>query len=390
MWHIFVRFLSLGLVSFGGPAAHIGYFRQTFVGDLQWLDDKHYASLVALSQFMPGPGSSQVGFAIGYHRGGLLGGLAAFVGFTLPSFCLLFLLAVTSAQWLDNGVFLGAIYGLKLLAVVVVADAVWIMFNQFCRKRLAKILMLTSSVLLILHGSLLSQMLILLVAALVGVKYLSPIDASDVFSEAEAETKPIRLGYVWLAVFAILFIASLALIKMDAHLGQVFGQFFQAGSLVFGGGHVVLPLLETLVGDAMTSDRFITGYALAQAVPGPMFALAAFLGAELWSQSPLVGALVATIAIFLPGFLLMLVALKTWAALSARPKVVGALAGINACVVGFLVAALYMPVFTSAVKVPLDMALVLLGFGCLKLFKPNILFLVVIFASAGVLVKLLA
>ncbi|MBL4816833.1 MAG: chromate efflux transporter, partial [Shewanella sp.] len=341
MWHIFVRFLSLGLVSFGGPAAHIGYFRQTFVSDLKWLDDKHYASLVALSQFMPGPGSSQVGFAIGYHRGGLLGGIAAFIGFTLPSFCLLFLLSVTSAQWLDNDLFLGVIYGLKLLAVVVVADAVWIMFNQFCRKHVAKILMLTSSVLLILYGSLLAQVLVLLVAALVGVKYLSPYDASDELTVAE--TKPISLGYAWLAVFALLFIASLALIKMDGHLGQVFGQFFQAGSLVFGGGHVVLPLLETIVGDAMTSDRFITGYALAQAVPGPMFALAAFLGAELWSQSPLVGAIVATLAIFLPGFLLMLVALKTWAALSARPKVVGALAGINAVVVGFLVSALYMP-----------------------------------------------
>ncbi|AQS39999.1 chromate transporter, chromate ion transporter family [Shewanella psychrophila] len=387
MWQIFVRFLSLGLVSFGGPAAHIGYFRQTFVSDLKWLDDKHYASLVALSQFMPGPGSSQVGFAIGYHRGGLLGGLAAFVGFTLPSFCLLFLLAVTSAQWLDNSLFLGAIYGLKLLAVVVVADAVWIMFNQFCRKQVAKILMLISCVLLILHGSLMSQMLILLVAALVGVKYLSPDDVNDELPLAT--TRPITLGYGWLAAFAILFITSLGLIKMDAELGQVFGQFFQAGSLVFGGGHVVLPLLETIVGEAMTSDRFITGYALAQAVPGPMFALAAFLGAELWSQSPFVGALVATLAIFLPGFLLMLVALKSWAALSARPKVVGGLAGINACVVGFLVSALYMPVFTSAVKVPLDMALVLLGFGCLKLFKPNILFLVLSFASAGVLVKLL-
>ncbi|MBE7216657.1 chromate efflux transporter [Shewanella benthica] len=385
MWHIFVRFLSLGLVSFGGPAAHIGYFRQTFVSDLKWLDDKHYASLVALSQFMPGPGSSQVGFAIGYHRGGLLGGIAAFIGFTLPSFCLLFLLSVTSAQWLDNDWFLGVIYGLKLLAVVVVADAVWIMFNQFCRKHLAKILMLTSSVLLILYGSLLAQVLVLLVAALVGVKYLSPCDASDELTLVE--TKPITLGYAWLAVFALLFIASLALIKMDAHLGQVFGQFFQAGSLVFGGGHVVLPLLETIVGDAMTSDRFITGYALAQAVPGPMFALAAFLGAELWSQSPLVGAIVATLAIFLPGFLLMLVALKTWAALSARPKVVGALAGINAVVVGFLISALYMPVFTSAVKVPLDMALVLLGFGWLKLFKPNILFLVVGFSAVGLLVS---
>lgn len=388
MWQIFVRFLSLGLVSFGGPAAHIGYFRQTFVSDLKWLDDKHYASLVALSQFMPGPGSSQVGFAIGYHKGGLPGGVAAFIGFTLPSFILLFALAVTSAQWLESSLFQGVIHGLKLLAVVVVADAVWIMFNQFCRAHVAKLLMLLSCTVLIVYASLLSQVLLLVVAAAIGVKYLAPAKP-ELANSFDDSCQTISLGYGWLVLFIGLLVASLAMIAFDSQLGQLFGQFYQAGSLVFGGGHVVLPLLETIVGDAMSGDRFLTGYALAQAVPGPMFALAAFLGAELWTQSPLLGALVATLAIFLPGFILMLVALKTWSSLSTRPNIAGALAGINACVVGFLISVLYMPVFTSAVKVPLDMALVLLGFGCLKLFKPNILFLVLSFASAGVSVKLL-
>ncbi|QFU21420.1 chromate efflux transporter [Shewanella eurypsychrophilus] len=388
MWQIFVRFLSLGLVSFGGPAAHIGYFRQAFVSDLKWLDDKHYASLVALSQLMPGPGSSQVGFAIGYHKGGLLGGVAAFIGFTLPSFILLFVLAVTSAQWLDSSLFQGAIHGFKLLAVVVVADAVWIMFNQFCRAHVAKLLMLVSCTVLIVYASLLSQVLLLVVAAATGVKYLAPAKAELDYS-VDDSSQDISLGYGWLALFIGLFAASLAMIAFDSQLGHLFGQFYQAGSLVFGGGHVVLPLLETIVGDAMSGDRFLTGYALAQAVPGPMFALAAFLGAELWTQSPLLGALVATLAIFLPGFILMLVALKTWSSLSARPNISGALAGINACVVGFLISALYMPVFTSAVIAPLDMALVIAGFGGLKLFKPNILFLVLSFVSAGILVKLL-
>lgn len=387
MWQIFVRFLSLGLVSFGGPAAHIGYFRQAFVSDLKWLDDKHYASLVALSQFMPGPGSSQVGFAIGYHKGGLLGGIAAFIGFTLPSFILLFVLAVTSAQWLESSLFQGAIHGLKLLAVVVVADAVWIMFNQFCRAHVAKLLMLLSCTVLIVYASLLSQVLLLVVAAATGVKYLAPAKP-ELAHSVDDSCHTISLGYGWLVLFIGLLAASLAMIAFDSQLGQLFGQFYQAGSLVFGGGHVVLPLLETIVGDAMSGDRFLTGYALAQAVPGPMFALAAFLGAELWTQSPLLGALVATLAIFLPGFILMLVALKTWSSLSARPNIAGALAGVNACVVGFLISVLYMPVFTSAVIEPLDMALVIAGFGCLKLFKPNILFLVVGFASVGILVKL--
>jgi chromate transporter len=377
MWQIFSRFLALGLISFGGPAAHIGYFRKAFVDDLQWLDGKQYSSFVALSQFMPGPGSSQVGFAIGYHRGGLLGGLAAFLGFTLPSFLLMFLFAVTSAQWLELTAVEGAIHGLKLLAVVVVADATLSMFTQFCQRRTAKILMAATAVTIILMPSLLIQIAVLIVAAIVGVMLMTRGDSIT------PDTPAIELDYGWLALFIIGIAASLYLINQPDSLGQIFAQFFQVGSLVFGGGHVVLPLLETSVGEYITPDRFLTGYALAQAIPGPMFTLATFLGADLWLESPILGAIVATLAIFIPGFLLMLVGLKSWHSISQRPSIAGAIAGVNAAVVGLLLAALYQPVFTSVVIMPLDMALVIVGFSLLKVFKLGLVWLVLGFAAMG-------
>jgi len=383
MWEIFSRFLALGLISFGGPAAHIGYFRKTFVDDLQWLDSKQYSSFVALSQFMPGPGSSQIGFAIGYHRGGLRGSVAAFLGFTLPSFLLMFLLAVTSAQWLALPTVAGAIHGLKLLAVVVVADATLSMFNQFCQRKTAKILMAATAVVILLMPSLLMQIVVLVVAAIVGVMVMTRGESITPDSPA------IELDYRWLALFIIGLAASLYLIHQPDSLGQIFAQFFQVGSLVFGGGHVVLPLLEASVGEYITPDRFLTGYALAQAIPGPMFTLATFLGADLWLESPILGAIVATLAIFLPGFLLMLVGLKSWHSISQRPAIAGALAGVNAAVVGLLLAALYQPVFTSAVMMPLDMALVIIGFSVLKIFKPSLVGLVIGFAFVGSALSLL-
>lgn len=383
MWQIFSRFLALGLISFGGPAAHIGYFRKAFVDDLQWLDGKQYASFVALSQFMPGPGSSQVGFAIGYHKGGLLGGLAAFLGFTLPSFLLLFLFAVTSAQWLENSAVQGIIHGLKLLAVVVVADATLSMFNQFCQRKTAKVLMAVTAVVIVVMPSMLTQIAVLIFAAIAGVILLTRGE------NITPETPPISLDYRWLAIFIFGLMGSLYLIGHDDSLGQIFAQFYQVGSLVFGGGHVVLPLLEASVGDYITPDRFLTGYALAQAIPGPMFTLATFLGADLWLESPILGAIVATLAIFLPGFLLMLVGLKSWHTISQRPHIAGALAGVNAAVVGLLLAALYQPVFTSAVIMPLDMAMVIVGFSVLKIFKPSIVWLVLGFAVIGAALTLL-
>ncbi|UCX05991.1 chromate efflux transporter [Shewanella glacialimarina] len=383
MWQIFSRFLALGLISFGGPAAHIGYFRKTFVQDLNWLDDKQYASFVALSQFMPGPGSSQVGFAIGYHKGGFPGAFAAFLGFTLPSFLLLFLFAISTASWLQLDMVAGAIHGLKLLAVVVVADATLGMFKQFCQRKTAQCLMVSTVACILLFPALLTQIVVLTVAAIIGALVLTRGENTS------PDIPEIKLNLLWLAIFVLGLIASYFLASQPDSLGQIFGQFYQVGSLVFGGGHVVLPLLEANVGDLVTQDRFLTGYALAQAVPGPMFTIATFLGADIWQESPILGALVATIAIFIPGFLLMLVALNSWGAISQRPAIAGGLAGVNAAVVGLLFAALYQPVFSSGVVSSLDMALVVIGFGVLKIFKLSIVLLVASFAAVGALLSLL-
>jgi chromate transporter len=381
MWTIFLRFISLGLVSFGGPAAHIGYFRQTFVHELGWLDENRYASLVALSQFLPGPGSSQVGFAIGYHRGGLAGAVAAFLGFTLPSFLLMYFLAVTSAQWFDNELFRGAVHGLKLMAVVIVADAVVGMYRQFCQRRAAKVLMLLGAVGLLVWPSMLLQLCLLLASALLGVRFFRPPQLAD-------HPSPLRLNLYWLFGFVVLLLLSLFGSGFGG-LAQLGADFYRVGSLVFGGGHVVLPLLQASVGDSLSPERFLTGYALAQAVPGPMFTLATFLGAELWLENPPLGAAVATLAIFLPGFLLMLVVLHSWQAICERPRIASALAGINACVVGLLLAALFQPVFVSAVTSPIDMALVLLGFGAIKLLRLPVLWLVLGYVGVGMVATLL-
>lgn len=383
MLQIFLRFLTLGLMSFGGPAAHIGYFRQTFVNELAWLDDKRYASLVALSQFMPGPGSSQVGFAIGYHRGGLFGAIAAFAGFTLPSFVLMYLLAVTTAAWLSNEYMQGIVHGLKLLAVVVVADAVLAMFKQFCQRQTARLLMLGSAAAILILPFLWTQIALLLLAAILGMSFLSATESES------SKNEPIRLNYLSLGLFLVLFMTSFFSLHLGGEAG-LFGEFFRVGSLVFGGGHVVLPLLETAVSDTMSGDRFLTGYAFAQAVPGPMFTFATFLGAEMMLENPFLGAVIATIAIFLPGFLLMLVGLRSWHAIAARSKIAGMLSGVNACVVGLLAAALYQPVFTQGVLSAVDMAVVLLGFGALKLFKPQMLLLVLGFSLCGIGLILLA
>ncbi|EKT4487272.1 MULTISPECIES: chromate efflux transporter [Shewanella] len=380
MWQIFVRFFSLGLVSFGGPAAHIGYFRKTFVEELGWLDDKDYASLVALSQFLPGPGSSQVGFAIGYRRGALPGAILAFIGFTLPSFLLMFLLAVSSYQYLSSDLFQGVIAGLKLLAVVVVADAAWGMFKQFCRNRTTQVLALLSTVILLLWPGNLTQLLLLFAGAIVGFFWLN--------RDAPAPAKPGSMQLNWSALLIFLFLLLLTGPLLAHPLAELFKQFYQTGSMVFGGGHVVLPLLESQLANSIDHDRFLTGYALAQAVPGPMFSLAAYLGAELWPQNALVGALVATLAIFLPGFLLLLAVIRGWQGIAERPKMAAMVMGINATVVGLLVSALYQPVFTSAVTRPIDIAMVLTGFMLLKLWRLPLVFLVFGFAAMGAVLTL--
>ena len=300
MFTIFKTFFWLGWISFGGPAAHIGYFRQTFVEKLKWLSDSDYAQIVALSQFLPGPGSSQVGFALGYKRGGLLGACTAFIGFTLPSVLIMVLLAVVSSHVTETGAFQSIVHGLKLLAVVVVADAAWGMYKNFCKNTLATTLCVVTAIALLTMPSIATQMVVLIIAALIGAKYLK--------GETPAEPKPFKPSFAPLAIFAVLIIGLPFVAHFTPMLG-LFNDFFQAGSLVFGGGHVVLPLLQNIVGDQLSQDAFLTGYAAAQAVPGPMFTFATYIGYELQPNAPIVGALVATIAVFVPGFLLLLLSL---------------------------------------------------------------------------------
>ncbi|TQP71339.1 chromate efflux transporter [Vibrio cholerae] len=360
MLTIFKTFFALGWVSFGGPAAHIGYFRHTFVEKLGWLSEQEYAQFVALSQFLPGPGSSQVGFAIGYHRGGLAGAWAAFLGFTLPSVLIMLLLAGLSSHLLDTPLFEQVIHGLKLLAIIVVADACLTMYRNFCQQRLTAGLCVLAAVAITLAPGLLTQFAVLLLAALVGQARLAPQPSSSL--------EVFHPSWLSLLLFVSLLL-GLPLLAASSPLVELFGHFFQVGSLVFGGGHVVLPLLQNALGDSLATDQFLTGYAAAQAVPGPMFTLATYLGYVLTPEMPVVGALIATLAVFLPGFLLLLCVLKNWSALAQRPKVAGAMQGVNACVVGLLLAALYQPVWSSTVHAPLDWAVLLIGFFLFKVLR---------------------
>lgn len=388
---IFKQFFLLGWISFGGPAAHIGYFRTTFVDKLNWLNDKDYAQLVALSQFLPGPGSSQVGFAVGYQRGGLAGAIAAFCGFTLPSVLLMLALAILSSSVIDSTLFQGVIHGLKLLAVVVVADATLSMAGNFCRTKLTSAITVATAAVLLLIPGLWSQTAVLILAALSGFIWLKPKpDTLTLTTENADPSKQIpvsasaHLAQMPLVLFAVL-LFGLPLLAQFSLAVRVFSDFYQAGSLVFGGGHVVLPLLQNIVGEQLSNDSFMTGYAAAQAVPGPMFTLATFLGYQLLPDSPILGALIATAGIFLPGFLLLLGVLKNWQLLAENPTVSGAINGVNAAVVGLLLSALYQPVFISAVHNTTDFALVICGFFLLRILKLPIMGLVGLAIIGGVL-----
>ena len=360
-----MQFLWLGCVSFGGPAAHIGYFQRTFVQRLGWLTQAEFARLLALCQLLPGPASSQLGFAIGRHRAGLGGALSAFVGFTLPSFLLLLAAAIGIGQlgsnlWLD-----AALHGLKLLALIVVADAVFTMSRQFCATGMTQGIMVVTAAALWWQPGLLTQLLMLAGAALICAR--SQRGAGSVPASAElpsaASSQP---HWPTLLLFGILFIG---LPLLGSPIGQLVADFYRAGSLVFGGGHVVLPLLQESVGHTLNEQQFLTGYSLAQLVPGPMFTLATYLGAQLQPEMPMLGALLATLALFAPGFLLLWAVGPCWQQWLARPRLAGAVTGINAAVVGLLLAALYQPVWQSAVLAPTDLALAAIGFYLLRVLK---------------------
>ncbi|CAM3965640.1 chromate efflux transporter [Vibrio neonatus] len=384
MLSIFKIFFALGWVSFGGPAAHIGYFRKTFVEQKQWLTDAEYAQLVALSQFLPGPGSSQVGFALGYKKGGISGAFAAFLGFTLPSILLMIGLALLSSSLLETSVFIAIMHALKLLAVVVVADAIVGMYKNFCQSKRAITLCLFVAVSMLLFSGIMAQVVTLLVCAALGSLWFK----EQPLESATARLDTGKLSIMPLVVFATVLIVG-PFVASQTSILQMFHDFFYAGSLVFGGGHVVLPLLQNVAGEQLTTDTFLTGYAAAQAVPGPMFTFATYLGYELLPQQPILGAVVATAAVFLPGFLLILTVINNWQSLASIPSVTAALKGVNAGVVGLLIAALYQPIFVSAVVGAQDFAIVLIGYFLLKQLKLPIVALVASFIGYGVLLSLL-
>lgn len=363
---VFRAFLGLGLTSFGGPVAHLGYFREAFVTRRRWLDDAAYADIVALCQFLPGPASSQTGFVIGYLRAGLPGALAAWVAFTLPSALFLALCALTAGSF-DNAFGAALIHALKLVAVAIVAQAVWSMAKTLTPDRTrAAIGLAALAAGLALPGSL-GQVLAIAGGGVLGLLLCRP--AAD---EAAAPL-PVRLpraaGLACLALFALLLVAPPLVASSGGWPAlSLFDAFYRAGALVFGGGHVVLPLLETAFVSAgrMTADLFLAGYGLAQIVPGPLFTFAAYLGAATdgWA-----GAALGTVAIFLPGFLLLLGVLPFWSALRHGRGARAALQGVNAAVVGLLGAALYDPVWTSAVRTSGDFAIAATGFVLLVKWK---------------------
>lgn len=357
--------IRLGLTSFGGPIAHLGYFRHEYVERRRWLDETSYADLVALCQFLPGPASSQLGIAIGTRRAGMLGGLAAWLGFTLPSAIALVLFGL-----LTQGVDLataGWIHGLKLAAVAVVAQAVYAMARtltpDWSRRGVAVLAAATA----LLWTTPFSQVAIIAAGALIGRFLLTPPVARP--TGPEPSPIPRRIGVLALGLFAGLLI-GLPLLRpvADSQGLALFDAFYRAGALVFGGGHVVLPLLHATVVDSgwVSNDGFLAGYGAAQAVPGPLFTFAAYLGTvSTVVPNGVAGAGIALVAIFLPSFLLIFGAMPFWDRLRGSAGFRRALSGTNAAVVGILVAAFVTPVWTSAVSGPVDIAIAAAGIGLL-------------------------
>ncbi len=373
-----ICFLRLGLTSFGGPIAHLGYFHREFVTKRHWISEAQYGQLLALCQFLPGPSSSQLGFALGLIRAGWLGALAACVAFTLPSTLLLLLFAFTADHL--SGVYGEAtLHGLKLVAVAVVADGVRRMAKQLTPDASRMLIAASAAVLVIATQWPFMQLAVIAAGGILGLRLCrrAPRTAGAYFALNYGP----RLARWLLMLFGALLVIALLIsaIDIDATLIKVSAAFYEAGALVFGGGHVVLPLLQqTVVEPGWVSEHeFLAGYGAAQAIPGPMFSLAAFLGARLdGGAGGLLGATVCLVAILLPGLLLIAGSLPWWRSISSHPHAAPALAGINAAVVGLLIAALYQPVWTSAVHSVWDFAVALIGFLLLAATRISTLWIV--------------
>ena len=381
---MFRVFLKLGLTSFGGPVAHLGYFRDELVVRRKWIDEAGYADLVALCQFLPGPASSQVGFSLGTLRGnGLLGGLAAWLAFTMPSAALLLAFALGAAV-LTGPTAEGFLHGLKLVAVAVVAQAIWGMSRSLTPDRTRAGIALAAVAIVVFVGGSLGQLGALALGAVAGARLcrgeVSALPGSLKFPVSRAS------GAVALVLFAALLPLSLATSDASPQAAALFAAFYRSGALVFGGGHVVLPLLqaEVVTPGWATNESFLAGYGLAQAVPGPLFTFAAYLGAVVGpAPNGLAGAAIALIAVFLPGLLLVYGTLPFWDALRMRPTAQALMRGANAAVVGILGAALYSPVWTSAILTARDFVLALSGFLLLTVWNAQPWIVVLLLGVGG-------
>lgn len=386
---IFLAFLRLGLTAFGGPIAHLGYFRQEFVLRRAWIDEPGYADLLALCQFLPGPASSQLGFALGMRRsGGILGGLAAWAGFTLPS-ALLLLVCALAAGRMQGPLGQALLHGLQLVAVAVVAQAVWGMTRSLAPDRARAGIALAGLCLVLLVPQSLVQLGVIALGALAGLALCR--QASVTIQGHVASPISRRAAATALLLFLLLFLVPGG--GFWGGLGH-FSAFYRAGAFVFGGGHVVLPLLQArlVTPGFLGAHDFLAGYGLAQAVPGPLFTIAAYLGAAMAvaSHAPaalvLVAAGIALAGIFLPGLLLLVGVLPYWDRLRLRPSAQAAMRGANAAVLGLLGAALYTPVWTSAVRGPADVAVAATGFLLLTVWKAppwSVVLLLAILGTAG-------
>jgi chromate transporter len=382
-------FLRLGVTCFGGPIAHIGYFRDEFVVRRRWIDEQSYADLVGLCQFLPGPASSQVGFSIGLTRAGYRGGLAAWTGFTLPSAIALVLFAYGAGE-LGGPIGIGLLHGLKLVAVAIVAQAVWGMARTLCPDRERASIAVAAALIILFSGSSVSQIAAILLGGVAGLWLCraGPPTTTGHLTVPVSRT----VGLAALFVFFLL-LAGLPVLRGLVHAQAIdlFGAFYRSGALVFGGGHVVLPLLrEAFVTPGWVSDdAFLAGYGAAQAVPGPLFTFAAYLGAIV-SPSPhgLIGAGLGLIGIFLPGLLILIGTLPFWETFRRRAGAQAVMRGVNAAVVGLLGAALYNPVWTSSVKTPADFGIALVGFVLLTAWRAPPLVVVIVSALGGIALEL--
>lgn len=386
---VFTAFLLLGLSSFGGPIAHLGYFRSEFVARRKWLDEQAYADLVALCQFLPGPASSQVGFALGLLRAGPWGAAAAWLAFTLPSAVVLVLFAFGAAV-MEGPLGSGIIHGLKVAAVAIVAHAVWGMARNLCPDRVRATIALVAVLIVVLLSGPLGQVGAIMIGALAGMWWCRARQEGD----ASRLHLPISrsVGGIALALFVTLLVGLPLLVWAGGGQAlEVIDAFYRAGALVFGGGHVVLPLLQAEVVQSgwVSADAFLTGYGAAQAIPGPLFTFAAYLGALLEpAPNGVLGATLALVAIFLPGFLLLIAILPFWNTFRQLAGAQALMRGANAAVVGILGAALYQPVWTSAIVGPYEFALALTGFVLLTVWRMPPWAVVLIVGLGGLTISL--